>query len=510
MSAPIIELENITKEFPGVRALDHVSFSIWSGEIHAVVGENGAGKSTLMNILAGDLQPDSGTIIYKGKRQVIPDPHVSQQLGISVVYQEPALCPNLTIAENMSLNSAATRAPFSFVDRREFQERARSALGRFGMQDIELQQPVAQLSVALQQLVEIAKAVSTRSSVLILDEPNSALTKEETDYLFDVLRQLRADGVAIIYVSHRLEEVLKLADRITVLRDGKLIDTLSAKEATVDKLIEKMVGRAIAGLYERQVESKIVGGAILRVSGLSSGKKLRNISFQVCSGEVVGIAGLPDSGKDELVECLFGLRRVDDGEILIGERLVSVKAPSVAIRQGIVLIPADRRGMGSLLSMNVAENIIAASLRAVSALGFLKRAAMYLLGQSYVAQLDIRTSGLLQTMATLSGGNQQKVILARGLVTHPSVLLLHEPTRGIDVGAKEEIYNILQGLAAQGVATLIVSSELPELIGQCDRILVMHAGQIAGEFKHREAREESILACAMGQSIHLAKPAAVG
>ncbi|MCL4393304.1 MAG: sugar ABC transporter ATP-binding protein [Chloroflexi bacterium] len=505
MPDPIVQLQNITKEFPGVRALDQVSFSIWPGEIHAVVGENGAGKSTLMNILAGDLQPDSGAIIYKGKRQTIPNPFVSQQLGISVVYQELALCPNLTIAENMSLHFAASRPALSPVDRRGFRASAQSGLARFGIRDVDVNQPVAQLSVALQQLVEIAKAISTQSSTLILDEPNSALTPEETAYLFSILRQLREDGVAIIYVSHRLEEVLTLADRISVLRDGKLIETIDRQAATIETLIEKMVGRSVEGLFDRRIESEIGANAVLDVRNLSSGRALHEVSFQVHAGEAVGIAGLPDSGKDELVECLFGLRKRDGGEIRVNGKRAAINAPSSAIAQGIVLVPADRRGAGSLLIMNVLENIAAASLKAVSEVGLVRRAAMRLLAARFVSQLDIRTSGLAQSMGTLSGGNQQKVILARGLATNPSVLLLHEPTRGIDVGAKAEIYGILQRLAATGAAIVVVSSELTELIGQCDRILVMHAGRITGDFRRRDASEEAILSCAMGRLEHLAE-----
>ncbi len=507
MTEPIIRFENITKQFPGVRALDRVSFSILPGEIHAIIGENGAGKSTLMNLLAGELQPDAGTIYYRGKPQSIPNPHASQQLGLSVVFQESALCPNLTVAENISLNTASTRPFLSPVDRRHFQNRAREALARLGIESVDVQTPVAELSLALRQLVEIAKAISLHSRVLILDEPNSALTSDETDHLFKVLRQLRSDGVTILYVSHRLAEVMSLADRITVLRDGKFIETLPVSEATVDKLIERMVGRAIGGLYERNVAPEVRETTALRVRNLSSDPNVQDVSFAVHAGQVVGIAGLPDSGKDELVSCLFGLRPYQKGEIWIQGQPARIHAPAAAIQRGMVLIPADRREEGALLFMNVQENIVATNLKAVSAWGWLKSATVRRLAQDYVRNLDIRTAGLSQQMATLSGGNQQKAILARGLATKPAVMLLHEPTRGIDVGAKAEIYAILQNLAAEGVAILIVSSELPELISQCDHILVMHAGRIKGQFRREEAREEQILACAMGQLVYPPEPA---
>lgn len=500
--SPIVHLERISKRFPGVQALDQVSLDIYSGEIHAIIGENGAGKSTLMNVLAGEVRPDSGRIIYMGEECQIPDPHVSQQLGISVVYQETALCPNLTAAENVCLNIAPVQPALSFVSRRQFLRTAQETLARLGIEDIDLSAPVSQFTIAQRQLIEMAKAISIESKALILDEPNSALTPEETEHLFAVLRQLRDSGVAIIYVSHRLEEVLSLADRITVLRDGKLIETLDASEATIDGLISRMVGRVIEALLERTGEDTTRERVTFEVNNLSSGVVIENVSFNVYEGEVVGIAGLPDSGKDELAQCLFGLRAYS-GEVRVNGAPVTINSPSAAIRRGLAFVPADRRGDGAMLVLNVQQNVIASSLKAVSNLGFLDRQASRKLSQDYVEKLDIRLSSLTQQMATLSGGNQQKVILARGLATRPTVLLLHEPTRGIDVGAKAEIYTILRDLASDGVGVLIMSSELPELIGQCDRIIVMCQGRISGHFRQDEAEEEAILACAVGQTTHL-------
>lgn len=502
MPSPIVRLENISKRFPGVQALSEVTLDVRPGEIHAIVGENGAGKTTLMNILAGEHQPDSGTLIYEGKETHIPNPHVSQQMGISVVYQELALCPNLSIAENISLHAASTRPALAFVRRYEFAQAAREVLNRLGMTQVDLTRPAGQLTIAQQQLVEIAKAISINAKILILDEPNSALTIEETEHLFSVLRQLRASNVAILYVSHRLEEVLRVADWITVLRDGRLIDTLPAAEATIRQIITKMVGRSIDEAYRRTDETVEMGDVKFEVRNLSSGKVLSGASFSVRAGEIVGIAGLPDSGKDDLVECCFGLRRYT-GDIFIEEELVSITSPGKAIRKGATLIPADRRGKGALLLMSVQDNVSASDLKGISRVGFLDRPAIRTRAAEYVKSLDIRVGSLMQKMMTLSGGNQQKVIIARALATRPSVLLLHEPTRGIDVGAKAEIYNILHALAAQGVAILIVSSELPELLGQCDRILAMHNGRITGDFLQCDATEEDVLACAMGQDVHL-------
>jgi ribose transport system ATP-binding protein len=500
-SAPLVQLRNISKRFPGVQALDQVNLSVLPGEIHAVVGENGAGKSTLINILAGELQPDSGSILFEGVETVIPNAFISQRLGISVVYQELALCPNLSVAENISLHQAAVDRGLSFVKRRQFAVRARSVLEQLGIADIDLSTPVSRLGIAQQQLVEIAKAISGQVKLLVLDEPNSALTDEESARLFAILRQLRAAGIGIIYVSHRLEEVISLADRITVLRDGQYIETLAAAAATVDGLIARMVGRAVDMLYHRERGVAQSAALALALRHLSSGATLRDITLAVHAGEIVGIAGLPDSGKDELVECCFGLHRYH-GEIVIGGAVVQLHSPTSAIEAGVAFVPADRRHVGALLMMSVQNNIAAASLPAVSTAGLLRPGAIRTLANDYVTQLDVRISSLEQQMATLSGGNQQKVILGRSIATHPKVLILHEPTRGIDVGAKAEIYRILQELAQQGVGILIASSELPELIGQCDRILVMHRGTITGEFTRSEAAEEPILACAMGQMTH--------
>jgi ribose transport system ATP-binding protein len=455
----------------------------------------------MMNILSGQIQPDSGEIIYLGNPVQIPDPHASQNMGISVVYQELALCPNLSVAENISLNAAAKARSLGIVNRDGFRATAVEVLSRLGLENANLNQPTGQLTVAEQQMVEIAKAISGQVKLLILDEPNSALTLEETERLFTVLRQLRADGVAIIYVSHRLEEVLNISDRITILRDGHYIDTVAAQEATVDELIHKMVGRVVDELYQRHLRTA-QEEVLLAVNNLSSGDLLSDISFELHSGEVLGIAGLPGAGKDELVECCFGLHS-STGEIKLGDRVVLLKSPADAINQRLAFIPADRRDSGALALMGVKENIVAANLAAISNIGVLNHTSIVGAGKEMVDKLDIRVASLSQQMATLSGGNQQKTILARSLFTSPNILILHEPTRGIDVGAKAEIYNILQNLAAQGVAILIASSELPELIGQCDRILVMYNGRITGEFGHEEAEEESILACAMGQDTHL-------
>jgi len=499
---PIIEIKQIDKYFPGVKALDGVDLEFYEGEVHAVIGENGAGKSTLMNLLAGEIQPDGGEIIYQGKPQIIANPHVSHQLGIKVVYQELALCPNLTISENISLNTISTERSLDMVKRDDFIETARQVLASLGEKDIDVTRVVGTLSVAEQQMIEIAKAISMNVKVLVLDEPNSAFTYEETLHLFDVIRQLAKSNVSVIYVSHRLEEVLEIADRITVLRDGKMIGSVNAEDADVDGLISMMVGREVNELYARSVDHIPDTEVVLEVNGLSTENGVDQVSFKLRRGEILGFAGLPDSQKDVLIEACMGIHKYS-GEIRINDQQIKIDSPADAIDKHLAFIPADRRGSGSISRLNVSANIVTSSLDKVSRRGILSKEKITSVTEKYVSSMDIRIASISQLMGTLSGGNQQKVILARGMATDPEILLLHEPTRGIDVAAKAEIYNILQDLAKEGLGVIIVSSEIAELIGQCDRILVLHEGRITGEFNRETADEEAILACAMGQASNL-------
>jgi ABC-type sugar transport system ATPase subunit len=495
---PIISARGISKRFGNTVALKGVDFVLHPGEVHALLGENGAGKSTLINILAGELQPDAGEILVNGEPVRFKDPHHASSLGISVVYQELSLCPNLTAAQNISLHRAADSALLSQVDKKRLHSSAQELLHRLGLFNLNVAVPVRSLSLGQRQLIEIAKALTTGLKVLILDEPNSALTHEDSAHLFRVVRELRGQGIAIVYVSHRLEETMQLADQITILRDGQLVDTGNGRDFSIPHLIQKMVGREVNHLFHREPLSKPGPTQALVVSRLNDRDLLRDISFDLRVGEILGIGGLPGSGKDELVECLSGTREFT-GSIILSKHRGKIRSTADVIRAGMALVPSDRRNAGAFQVLSILDNVSAASLHKVNRWGVLNRNRMRELADTYLSRMNLKARSSEQKVGTLSGGNQQKVILARGLATEPKMLLLHEPTRGIDVGAKAEIYQILNQLAARGIAILIVSSELPELIGQCDRILAMHQGRITGEYSRQEASEERILASAMGQ-----------
>jgi ABC-type sugar transport system ATPase subunit len=500
-ATPHIQIAGLTRSFPGIVALDSVSLDFRPGEVHAVIGENGAGKSTMMNILAGDLQPNAGEIRVGGEAVRIANPLASRALGITVVYQELTLCPNLTVAENVMLSAMAARPAATLARRGAMREEARRALSRLGMAGIDLDLPVRKLSVAEMQLVEIARALNEKSRVLVLDEPNSALSPRESERLFDIVRQLRGDGVTVIYVSHHLSEVLALADRISVMRDGRLIETIDNEPGGVDedRLIRAMVGRQLDQATQWSLREEAVtpdASVVLDVEGLTVPGQVDGLSFECRAGEILGIGGLPDSGKDVLGEAIFGLRE-RQGRVAVDGVPVPPWDTSAALRAGMAFVPADRRGAGALLTMSVADNVVSASLGRFSLAGFRKLAGIRAEARAQVARLDARITSLNQKLATLSGGNQQKIILGRSLVTNPRVLILQEPTRGVDVGAKAEIYEILRGIASEGVAIVMISSELPELMLNAARVIVMRDGRLSGELRGAEIHEEAILSRAL-------------
>ena len=494
----VVEIVGVTKRFPGVLALDRIAVGFRAGEVHAVVGENGAGKSTLMNILAGDLQPTEGEIRVDGQVTRFASPLDSRAAGIVVVYQELALCPTLTIAENIMMSDMAARSVVSLVPRATMRAEARKALARLGMGALDPNTRVGRLSVAEMQLVEIARAVRQRARVLVLDEPNSALSRRESERLFEVVRQLRSEGVTVIYVSHHLREVLDLADRITVMRDGRTIETIDNNGIDETRLIRAMVGRDLGSTppWSANPAAQSQEAAVMLAVEHLKAPGLDDISFLVRAGEILGIGGLPDSGKDGLGEALFGLRG-RAGRVIVDGVELRPGDPLASIRAGLSFVPADRRGASGLLTMSVADNVVSASLPRFSLAGMLRRGAIRREARAQVARLDARIARLGQKLGTLSGGNQQKIILGRSLVTNPRVLILHEPTRGIDVGAKAEIYAILRGIAGEGVTVIMISSEIPELIMNAERVLVLRGGRISGEMRGAAIDEEAILARAM-------------
>jgi ribose transport system ATP-binding protein len=486
-------MRGIKKEYPGVCALDGVDFEVALGEVHALVGVNGAGKSTLMNILSGAVRMDAGAIFINGTRLDITSPHKAMELGISIIYQEFNLVPYLTVAENIFLGMEP-RNRMGFVDRRGMREEALKLLERLGA-PFSPKELVSDLGVAQQQLVEIAKALAKEARVIAMDEPTATLSMKETERLFSIIRLLRAEGKGIIYISHRLEEIFEIADRVTVLRDGRLVGTYRLQDVTREELVKMMLGKAL----EKAVPRKEVATRreVLRVEGLRRGL-LEDINLAVREGEILGIAGLVGAGKTELARALYGLDPIDEGKILMQGRPVRFQSPIEAIRSGIVLIPEDRKRQGLILGMAVRENISMASLLRFSSSGFINGREEGRATSGMVKSLKVKTPSLEQRARNLSGGNQQKVVLARWLLRGAKVFIFDEPTRGIDVGAKSEVHGLIRDLADKGTAVILISSELQEVIDHSDRVLVMHGGRITGELSREEATPERVLFLAMG------------
>lgn len=492
----VLELHSVSKAFPGVQALDRVNFTLRAGEIHALIGENGAGKSTLIKVITGVYRPDAGKIVVDGSEASFADPLSAHRKGIAAIYQEPTTFPDLTVAENIFMGHPIMTALFPRIDWRAMYSETANLLRDLEV-DINPRVPMKMLTVAERQLVEVAKALSLRARVLIMDEPTSALTLQETKRLFRIMKQLRSGGTGIIFVSHRLDEVFGISDRITVLRDGQYIATHDTAAITEQQVIQCMVGRHVDNLYPKQEVE--LGDEILRVDGLSRHGEFANISFSVRRGEIVGFAGLVGAGRTEMARAIFGITRPDSGSVMVDKRPVKVRRPEDALRHGIAYLPEDRQQYGLVLQMSIAHNVT---------LSIPRRALMSLTNQRreqevagrYVDLLRIRTSSPLQTVSQLSGGNQQKVVLAKWLATGPKVLILDEPTRGIDVQAKAAVHRLMCELAAQGLGIVMISSELPEILGMSDQIIVMHEGVITGRFARGEASQEKILMAAIGRA----------
>jgi ABC-type sugar transport system ATPase subunit len=493
MSMPILEVRNIVKTFPGVKALDNVCFDVKPGEVHAVCGENGAGKSTLMLILAGALKCDSGEILLEGKNIEIHNQKHAKDLGIAMVYQERSLIPMLSVAENIFGGAPPVKKAFNIVDKPKMRAEAKKILNKLDI-PLDPNKDVASLTSAMKQMVEIAKALSQNPKVLILDEPTAAITEKEVRTLFDLIRQLRDKGIAIIYISHRLTEIFDIADRVTVLKDGKYVDTANVKEINYDWIVKSMVGRELAfSRVKRDVSSQ----KIMECNHLT-GKGFKDVSFYLKKGEILGFSGLAGAGRTEVMRAIFGADPLKSGEIFIKGKKVQYKDCCHAIDNSIGYLPEDRKESGCFLEMTIGENIVATRLKDITSGIIFDEKKVYSVSEQYGKKLNIITPSMRQKVVNLSGGNQQKVIVAKWIMVDPEILIVDEPTRGIDVGAKAEIYSIIRKLADQGKSIIFISSELPEILSISDRIYVMHEGKIAGELDGDEATEQTVVRIASG------------
>ncbi|NWG16971.1 MAG: sugar ABC transporter ATP-binding protein [Chloroflexi bacterium] len=494
---PILQVRGISKAFPGVQALSDVDFEVYPGEVVALLGENGAGKSTLMKILAGAYQKDSGRIYLNNQEIEFTSPHHAQTMGISIIYQEFNLVPTQTVAANIftgrePLHRGVGRL-LKMVDKQEMERAAQEMLNVVGAHVIPTDM-IRSLPVAERQLVEIAKALSFDSRVIIMDEPTSALGDEETQNLFNIVRSLKNQGRAVIFITHRLKEVFEIADRIVVLRDGRLVGSVPAHETSIDGLISMMVGRSLDQMYQK--ETSDIGDVVMRVQGLTRHGVVEDVSFELRRGEILGFAGLVGAGRTETARLLFGADPKDGGEIWIDGKKPSIHSPEDAIRAGISFVPEDRGNQGLILLLSVLKNEVLPTMSHFTHYGLLDGAALQQRAQDYVNRLNVRTPSLEQKVMFLSGGNQQKVVLAKWLMSNPKVLILDEPTRGIDVGAKSEIYALMSQLARNGIGIIMISSELPEILAMSDRVLVMCEGRVTGIIDRQEATQEVIMAYA--------------
>jgi rhamnose transport system ATP-binding protein len=493
----LLELKHISKSFPGVKALQDVHFSTDAGEVHALVGENGAGKSTLIKIISGVHHPDAGTMLMNGERVRFHSPHEAQMAGIATMYQELSLYPELSVAENIFSGHAPTRrvGPARVIDWGEMNRRAEEILASLKIHDLDVRRKVGTLNVGNRQRVEIAKALSLDAKVLIMDEPSAALTESDVERLFDIVRLLKERGVAIVYISHRLIEVFQLADRVTVLRDGRFVDSKPVSETDEDDLIRMMVGRTITDLFPKLPSE--VGEPVLEVRSLDRHPHTEDVSFTVRRGEIVGVAGLVGSGRSETAQVVFGILQPDSGEVLVDGRAVRIKSPGQAMKLGIAYIPEDRGTQGLVREMRIRENLSMAILDSLTTMGFVNKRAERKVGEGMIEQLNIIATSGEQVVNKLSGGNQQKVVVGKWLAAKPKMLIVDEPTRGVDVGAKAEIHRLMSELAQQGLGILMISSELPEIIGMSDRILVMRRSRLVAEFSRAEATQENVGAAMM-------------
>jgi ribose transport system ATP-binding protein len=490
----VLKVVDINKSFPGTKALTDVSFELYRGEVHAIVGENGAGKSTLMNVISGVLQPDSGEIHISGKQVSINSPRDAQKLGIGFVHQEIALCQHVTVAENIFMGTI-NASKGALVNYADYYRQTEEILKVFKT-NIRPQQKVSELSVSEQQIVEIAKALSMNCKILILDEPTSALTEREAETLFEIIRNLKEQGISILYISHRMAEVSENCQTVTILRDGHLVETVRTCDVDQEKVISKMVGRNLGNFYPEKNGS--VEDVLLEVKGFSKTGSFTDISFSLQKGEILGFAGLVGAKRSELARAICGLDKKTVGDVYMNGELLRINTYRDALNKGLVYLTEDRKIEGLFLRMSIKHNISALALKQVADFILINRKKEKKQAQDYINQLNIKTSGMDKKVGDLSGGNQQKVLIAKLLSISPSILFMDEPTRGIDVGAKVEIYNMLRELVQQGIGIVLISSELPEIIGMCDRVVVMHEGKMTGVVSGQDITEQKIIRYAAG------------
>jgi len=496
-STPLLEVRGIEKSFPGVRALSNVSFEVRAGEAHALIGENGAGKSTLIKIMSGVYRPDAGSILIDGRETRLATPDDARRAGIATIYQELLLFPELSVAENIFLGHAP-KAGFGRIDLRAMRERAEALLASLDIDDLAADAIVGALSVGHRQRVEILRALSYDARILIMDEPTAALTETDVMRLFDIVRRLKARGVAIVYISHRLDETFAIADRVTVLRDGAYVGTRRTGETNSGELVQMMVGRRIDNMFPKT--DAPIGEPVLETRALVRRPLTKSVSVTVRAGEIVGLAGLVGSGRSELAQTLFGVSPAESGEIRLMGQAVTIRSPAEARARGVAYVPEDRGVQGLVRPMSVLHNMSLAALSSLAHAGFIDRAAERRLAQHAVEQLGVKTRSLDEVAGRLSGGNQQKIVLGKWLANKPKLLILDEPTRGIDVGAKAEIHRLMVEFARAGVAILMISSELPEVLGMSDRVLVMREGRLVAEFDRAAASSQAVGAAMMGDT----------
>ncbi len=491
----VLQMNNISKYYPGVKALDNVSLKLSKGTVHALMGENGAGKSTLMKTLAGIIQPDRGEIILKGKKVKFSCPKDSINNGIAMIHQELNPILEMTISENLFLGREFYYKGTFVIDYKKMNIESDKLLKNVGL-TMNPETKMKELTVAQTQMVEIAKAISYNSDIIIMDEPSSAITDREVDKLFQLINKLKAEGCCIIYITHKMDEVFRISDEITVFRDGKYVGTYNANEINEDELIKKMVDRDLAEIFP--VNNSIIKDKKLSVCNLTQKGRFENISFDVHAGEILGLAGLMGAGRTEVAESIFGITKLDNGEIFIDGEKVNIKSPKDAIKCGIALVTEDRKNTGLVLPMSIKENMTLPSTKNLSKINVINNKKIVSETSKYIESLKIKTPHMDQIVGTLSGGNQQKVVLGKWLMMAPKILIFDEPTRGIDIGAKTEIYRLITELAEQGIAIIIISSEMQEILGMCNRIIVLHEGKISGELAKEEATQEKLLKYATG------------